>query len=274
MSRKTSKTSDSPFTRLLGWTVVLALVFSAGMITGQRLIRQDSVPPLVSLSVSKEAQASVQEGKAQKRIPLETTFSFYDHLSKAPSRDELVPAEDAITAEGDAEPTSAEKPTTEPQPAAEPPAEEGVEDTAPAEAEKPAPAETPEPDDSAGAVVAAKEVEVEAQPEPAPEPEKPAADALIDRVTQALGAPAETRDAPEVAGQYTIQVGNHASKASAVRELARLRAMSLDAHMTAVEVSGKRFYRVRVGKFENDTDARATLQTLASKEITGMVVPL
>lgn len=279
MSRKTSRDSDSTFTRLLGWTVVLALVFSAGMITGQRLIRHDSMPPLVSLSVSKEAQAAESGDRTRKRVPLKTTFSFYDHLSDAPARDELV-AEDVISAPSEAarvaeaprpdkpaetaevaektEPTAAAEPAeqADARPKAKPETQpEGTSEASPEAEEKPAP-ET---------VEAADTVVVKAE-EPS---------SLLDKVTRALGAEAdEPSEASDVAGQFTIQVGNHVSKASAVRELARLRAMSMDAHMVAVEVSGKRFYRVRVGKYATDSDAHAQLETLGSKDINGMVVPL
>jgi cell division septation protein DedD len=97
MSRNTKKSnSNSRFKKLLGWTVLLALVFSAGLITGERLVRKKSFEPLVSVSSRAEAKTpdseKTEEG-GEAKTPAEagespaegdekrTEFSFFDNLT-------------------------------------------------------------------------------------------------------------------------------------------------------------------------------------------------
>jgi cell division septation protein DedD len=87
MSRKSARRDgDNGFLRKLAWTVLLALVFSAGLITGQRMIRSETRAPLVSVSAKKEAPGADSESSGEeadestdKKEPL---FSFYDRLSE------------------------------------------------------------------------------------------------------------------------------------------------------------------------------------------------
>lgn len=99
MSRNQRKTAAEParprFRKLLGWTVLLALVFTAGLITGERLVRQESFKPLVSVSSRPPAvvnapdeaspkqpsltPAPIQEGDSEQKEP--SDFSFFDRLT-------------------------------------------------------------------------------------------------------------------------------------------------------------------------------------------------
>lgn len=267
MTKKRSQ-NESGFTRLLGWTVLLSLVFSAGMITGQRLLRHESVPPLVSLS--SEAQASSDAEAEAARVPLKTTFSFYEHLSN--SDDETDETELAIAAdetiveeEAEAEESGAFEP--------EQPEEKNRQDVT--VVEKTPEAREDHEAESREDVMSGAEKSDGAEIASVKEVESKGAESLVGRVADMIGGRDDTNDAAEgEAASFTIQVGNHSSKAAAVRELSRLRAMKIDAHMITVEVGDKRLYRVRVGKFSNDTTAHADLEKLGERKIRGMVVPL
>ncbi len=71
MAKKKKETSTLGIVVL--WTFVLALTFSAGLITGQRLQRRDALPPLASIRAVP---------MAEKQAPLKTEFSFYKTLTK------------------------------------------------------------------------------------------------------------------------------------------------------------------------------------------------
>lgn len=65
---------------MLVWTILLALVFSVGLIAGQRMIRRDRVKPLVSVS-HHEADEPTREPTTSDESVSEQFFSFYDRLS-------------------------------------------------------------------------------------------------------------------------------------------------------------------------------------------------
>lgn len=78
MAKKNTKKrreEASSYGRLVAWTTVIALVFSAGLITGQRLIEKKGGAPLVSISSS-----GVEPSKEEASTPA-LSFSFYDKLS-------------------------------------------------------------------------------------------------------------------------------------------------------------------------------------------------
>lgn len=68
-----------------------------------------------------------------------------------------------------------------------------------------------------------------------------------------------------LAGPYTVQVGAFADKDNAVHLRMSLELTHQDAHMTEKWMSGKRLYRVRVGKFQNEDDARTLARSLADE---------
>lgn len=74
---------ETPLARLVAWTTVLALVFSAGLITGQRLWSRSKDRPLVAIASSHAASkpgATTGGAATAKDAPL--TFSFYDELGQ------------------------------------------------------------------------------------------------------------------------------------------------------------------------------------------------
>ena len=66
---------------MLVWTVLLALVFSVGLIAGQRMIRRDRVKPLVSVTHQKADEATKQPTTSDASVS-ERFFSFYDRLAE------------------------------------------------------------------------------------------------------------------------------------------------------------------------------------------------
>lgn len=90
MSRKSRRSNASDgFARKLTWTVLFGLIFGAGLVTGQRLLRNGSTPPLVS--VDSDSETSDDEADDTEKPSDETSkdkdqdegpaLSFYDRLS-------------------------------------------------------------------------------------------------------------------------------------------------------------------------------------------------
>ncbi len=84
MARKTNRVRKKAPKRSVGstlaWTAVLSLVFSAGLITGQRMLRADATPPLLASATTPGADAEgAPSADAPKTPPL--SFSFYEKLS-------------------------------------------------------------------------------------------------------------------------------------------------------------------------------------------------
>jgi cell division septation protein DedD len=114
MSRRTGRPSGESFGRRLAWTLLFALIFSAGLITGQRLLHHGEEPLLstegfatgaISLSSARrgaEPRAPDARGDeasdADAKRPEAQRFSFYDMLGG--------PSKDAVRA-GEARPSTA-----------------------------------------------------------------------------------------------------------------------------------------------------------------------
>lgn len=75
--RRRRQQHETSYGRLIVWTVVLALVFSAGLITGQRLISQEKSKPFVSISATRDAKTANPKKGQDKKVE----FSFYDKLA-------------------------------------------------------------------------------------------------------------------------------------------------------------------------------------------------
>jgi cell division protein FtsN len=80
MSRGNSSSDEPSFLRMLVWTILLALVFSVGLIAGQRMIRRDRVKPLVSVT-HQQADEATKEPTTSDDSVSERFFSFYDRLA-------------------------------------------------------------------------------------------------------------------------------------------------------------------------------------------------
>lgn len=82
--RKKSASKPHSYTHTLAWTVVLSLVFSAGLIAGQRMLRRQQTPALVSVSSSKVpgegASEAPREAPGDGEGGQDLSFSFYEHL--------------------------------------------------------------------------------------------------------------------------------------------------------------------------------------------------
>lgn len=88
MSRKSRRSSASDgFARKLTWTVLFGLIFGAGLVTGQRLLRNGSTPPLVSVDSDSETsddeagEAETSSDETSKEKNEGPALSFYDRLS-------------------------------------------------------------------------------------------------------------------------------------------------------------------------------------------------
>ena len=149
MSRHGEKSGGARFKRLLGWTVLMAIVFSAGLITGERLVRRKALGPLVSVSHGyPEGQAAADaDGDAAEEQPREkTSYSFFDRLTQkdpialASSKDatgsQADPGETAGAASQKAEPPESKDKPAEADKSSEPASDEKEPQGAPADSAK------------------------------------------------------------------------------------------------------------------------------------------
>lgn len=239
MSRKrTSDGAPSKFKRLLGWTVLMAIVFSAGLITGERLVRREALAPLVSVTdqvpeADSASDAQGADGQAEESEKEKTTFAFFDQLAR---KDDV-----ALSANRDSKPTKQKKAKEKaPKPAKKPAADKKTD-------EKPAKARAPKQ-----------------ATKPAEKPAEPAS------------ADAKAEQPEKLAARYTLQVAAHPDMDSAKQHMERLRKMGLEPHVISASIPGKgKFYRVRVGKFHSMEEARNFQASLKSKNsLNTFVTPL
>lgn len=240
MSRRKSshKASQSGgFGRLLQITILLSIVFSAGLITGQRLLHKAAMPPLVSvqppaLSAAAERHLAASETENAENTdtasdaPARPRFSFYEKLSKPASDEARAPARRFIT-------QKTEEPKAAPAPVA----------AAPEVAEKTEVTEITEKTEKPLANALAQ------APENSDKKSPPALSAHAS--TDANARPAQ------LPARYTLQIGAYPSYERARQEMERLEKIGLEPHVIAAEIPGQgKFYRVRVGKFHSMDEAR------------------
>ncbi|TXD39681.1 SPOR domain-containing protein [Lujinxingia vulgaris] len=230
--------------RLILGTTVLALVFSAGLIAGQRIMLEDSLPPLVSVGqpalasqrlAPTQVAAKGDDADAETSTPRDAIFSFYESLTRPEARP-------LITRKNAGQPETA-APVAAPKPVAEKVAE-------------------PEP-------------EAPTPPTPAEEPQRAAA--APAPVEQAAAEPADVAATEEVeAARYTLQVASHPTMERARAEMDKLSAQGLAPHVIAADIPGQgKFYRVRIGKFATVEQARAHQSQLErTREVRTFVTPL
>ncbi|QED25944.1 hypothetical protein FRD01_01440 [Microvenator marinus] len=234
MSQK-KKSAEGTFSRYLKWTVLLALVFSAGLIAGHRLLKSDSAPPLVSLSSTRSVPLEVKRADAPVE-ELKTEFSFYKSLTSDVAEVEIptMPMEKVVKATG--------------LKLAKIEVSEALEfEIAPAKTEH------------------AEIVEVQ---------EAPPVEVAPVEVAPVEVAPVEVAPPVEIAApKYTLQAALHSSRAAATRDLQRFRALGLDAHLISATEGGSKVYRVRVGAFSDQSEADALRAKLEQEnEISAIVV--
>lgn len=239
MSRRKSshKASQSGgFGRLLQITILLSIVFSAGLITGQRLLDKAAMPPLVSvqtpaLSAAAERHLAAAETETAENAdkasdaPARPRFSFYEKLSRPASDEGKAPARRFIT-------QKSEEPRTAPAPVAA------------------APADKPVVEEAAPAPTRAAEKQPAVLAQAAPEKKSPPA------LSAHAATDANARQA-QLPARYTLQIGAYPSYERARQEMERLEKIGLEPHVIAAEIPGQgKFYRVRVGKFHSMDEAR------------------
>lgn len=256
-SNRTKKNSGGGFKRLLGWTILLAIVFSAGLITGERLVRHQNLDPLISVDEQVDRgeiaeQAVDPNEKDGEQTDEERSFAFFDKLTRGddialsaqrPSAASSDGADSDVDEKDESEAAASENedevadqaPDDEPdqeEPAAEEPDEPSVEEAP----------EQPEAADDA-AREAPDELAAEESGEPATDPDVDE-EAIPDEDSK------EARGGDEAA-RYTLQVAAHPDLESARKQMKKLQDMGLEPHVVTSSIPNKgKFYRVRVGKFE------------------------
>lgn len=80
--RGTHRDESGGFLEKLGWTILFGIVFGAGLITGQRLIDDQSTKPLAAIGQAEEESPETPEPTSDKKASEnEPVFSFYDRLA-------------------------------------------------------------------------------------------------------------------------------------------------------------------------------------------------
>lgn len=190
------------------WTAVVSLVFSVGIILGQHLLLQKSLPPMVA--VGEELPPDPEKDSAsmldeEDSLPAEL-FSFYDALTR--SEVPITDLEDeALALEDDA----------------------STEDT--------------------GSSESPFGIDEDAEP---------------------------NTDDGSIPARFTIQVASHPTTERARTEMDRLQRLGLDPHLVAVDVPDHgKHYRVRIGKFATEDQARAYRNRLANEHsLQSFITPL
>jgi cell division septation protein DedD len=103
-----------------------------------------------------------------------------------------------------------------------------------------------------------------AVPEPSPAATAPSDDALelpSPSTTSAMARPPTATGAPKGKG-FNIQIGGVMDSASANEIMGKLRALGYQPYTIEVMISGKKWYRVRVGPFPTEDQARAAQEQL------------
>ncbi len=77
---------------------------------------------------------------------------------------------------------------------------------------------------------------------------------------------------PPVEGNFAIQVGAFAQRENAERFQAELRKRYPQVHMVLWESNIKRVYRIRLGSFPTEAEARRYMETLKKEDLKGFVV--
>lgn len=74
-------------------------------------------------------------------------------------------------------------------------------------------------------------------------------------------------------GPFTIQVGSYKDLSNATRMKASLEFKYSKVYITEAEISGSKYYRVRVGKFNSKDDAYTLAKTLADEGYNTLIAP-
>lgn len=195
--------------RLFVWTAVIAVVLTIGLITGQRMVVERSLSPVVSAGEPPrsfvEPEPELDSSDAMSRSDL---FSFYDALTSAEVKQIMRAADETEVQRRDLLVEDEEL---------------GDDEVA-----------MPEQSNRGAEELSAQDGTVE------------------------TGEGFEQTDDGTEAARFTLQIAAHPSLERARTEMDRLRAHGLEPHVIAATVPGRgKFYRVRVGKFATESQARA-----------------
>lgn len=84
--RGTHRDESGGFLEKLGWTILFGIVFGAGLITGQRLIDDQSTKPLAAIGQAEGETPEAPESETDsENSEDEPVFSFYDRLANGSS---------------------------------------------------------------------------------------------------------------------------------------------------------------------------------------------
>lgn len=232
MSRKRiSDDRGGRFKRLLGWTILLAIVFSAGLITGERLVRQKNLDPLVSVdeqvdrgeASDEDDAAGEEQNEEADSEDEERSFAFFEKLTR----------DDEASLSADRRDEEQADPNADKQPDEEAPAEAADHGK---DAANEAGSEAAAGDESDGEAIDEEDVPEENSPEAKGDDE---------------------------AARYTLQVAAHPDLEKARSQMKELRKMDLEPHVVSSSIPNKgEFYRVRIGKFESMEKAEKLQQEL------------
>ncbi len=254
MSRRNIQKSESGggLGRLFLWAAVLGVVFSAGIITGQRILLEESLPPLIAIGNSNEAPAAPTADDESDEDARPSIFSFYDALT-SPEVKELAEASEPKVVPPAARRAPASEPASEPAP-------------------KPEPEQSERPEQEEQAQDEPESTERETAPVP---DDLPTEQELI-ALEEASDDEEPITDDDELPARYTLQVASHPSMEQARAEMDRLRGLGLDPHVVAADVPGQgKFYRVRIGKFHTMDQARSNQDVVQqSQSVQTFVTPL
>jgi DedD protein len=272
MSRKQKQSTSPTFFRFLGWTVVLALVFTLGLITGERYLRVQSLPRLDPYPQASNPPPSADTlDKKQTKKP--TRYSFYDTLGSGPVGKVGSRASASKQAARPAAPVKVV--TRKPKPVAKVAAVRPK--VAPKIQVKPRNA-TPSytkkvrvpvlPEIASNSADAEKQEPKTAEKQKALPFDEQKGPADIEPTVAPTAASDEQADSggKQTKASYTLQIGSHATADLANREANRLQSKGLKAVVTKASVPGTGVvFRVQLGQFNSMNGARGVQKEIDSK---------
>jgi cell division protein FtsN len=133
--------------------------------------------------------------------------------------------------------------------------------------ERPTPGALPSPTPTPGAVRV--EPAVELAPTPSPPPATPTPVPTRTPSRAAVRTPTPARAARGLEGSFLVQVQAFSDRAAAERVAESLRAKGYEPRVSPARRDGKTLYRVRVGTFASETEARAAIERLKAEGFSG-----
>lgn len=243
------------FYLFFGGAVLVGLVFVLGVMVGRRVESRSHVDGLSRMDPSRGASDPLAALDGLEKGKL----SFQDALTKEPPR---MPVDQKIE---DLAKAKAEKPAVAAKPVEPKPAP--IEDK---KVEKKVDKDKPDKKDEKRSD---KKDEPVTKPDQAKaEKKKPVAEDRVNAdVITAVDKPVEKK--PETSGKFTLQLSSFQDRHEADQFLASVKSAGYSAYVTEAEVSGKNYYRVRMGKYTSldaANDAKADVEKAIKKSASVM----